>query len=407
MSTAPGRLAVLTEPVKVVLLDCDGPICNIFGARTAARVASGLREILAGHGVELPEDLVEEDPLSVLRATVRLAPQLAGDVEAALHVAEVEAATGAETTLGAFDVVRACIDTGRLLAIVSDTSTEAIGAYLQRRDRARYFAAVVGRDSADPALLTPSPHRITRAVQALGADAAECLFVSAATPGVAAARRAGITCVGYAARPGTAERLTATGAHVVIDAMHDLAHAIATTRTPPHAFPWIASTGGPLVVVPASAQPHWHGTGDYFTANSDSDDWGDYGRACAVAGYAGLIPVGDARALVLADEPAATTYLADRRTFVRWIHARSEADLIRLVPQAIESAGWESVGAWVVMEPVEMFDSALAGADRKAGPRLTITVEPGTYQVRTAYVEPNPETAMVITQLVPTAPGAK
>jgi hypothetical protein len=126
-----------------------------------------------------------------------------------------------------------------------------------------------------------------------------------------------------------------------------------------------------------------------------------------VTGYADLIPVGDVQALVLADEPAATTYLADRRTFVRWIYARSEADLIRLVPQAIESASWESVGDWVVMEPVEMFDSTLVGTDRQAGPRLTITVEPGTYQVRTAYVEPGLETAMVITQLVAAAPGAQ
>ncbi|GAA2342851.1 Imm21 family immunity protein [Dactylosporangium salmoneum] len=403
MSTAPGRLAVLTEPVKIVLLDCDGPICNVFGARTAARVAADLRGILAGHSVELPEDVVQEDPLGVLRATARLAPQLAGDVEAALRVAEMEAAASAETTLGAFDVVGACIHTERLLAIVSDTSTDAIGAYLQRRDRARYFAAVVGRDSADPALLTPSPRRITRVVQALGADPAECLFVSAASTGIEAARRAGIICVGYAGRPGTAERLVRAGAHVVIDAMHELAHAITTTRSPRHAFPWIDTTGGPLVVVPASALPHWHGTGDFFTANSDSDDWGDYGRACAVAGYAGLISVGDVQALVLADEPAATTYLAGRRAFVRWIYARSEADLIRLVPQAIESACWEPVGDWVVVEAAEMFDSTLAGTDRQAGSRLTISVEPGTYQVRTAYVEPDPETVMVITQLVPAA----
>jgi beta-phosphoglucomutase-like phosphatase (HAD superfamily) len=232
MSTAPGRLAVLTEPVKIVLLDCDGPICNIFGARTAARVASDLRGILVGHGVELPENVVQKDPLGVLRATVRLAPQLTGNVEAALHVAEIEAAADAETTLGAFDVVRACIDTERLLAIASDTSTDAIDAYLQRRDRARYFAAVVGRDSADPALLTPSPHRITRTVQALGARPAQCLFVTAAATGIEAARRAGITSVGYADRPGTAERLASAGARIVIDAMHELAHAIATTRTP-------------------------------------------------------------------------------------------------------------------------------------------------------------------------------
>jgi hypothetical protein len=61
--------------------------------------------------------------------------------------------------------------------------------------------------------------------------------------------------------------------------MHELAHAIATAPTTRPALPWVDSTGGPLIVVPESALPHWHGTGDYFTANSDSSDWGDYGRA--------------------------------------------------------------------------------------------------------------------------------
>ncbi|HEV7712246.1 MAG TPA: Imm21 family immunity protein [Asanoa sp.] len=407
MIAAPGRLAALTEPAKVVLLDCDGPICTLFGRRAAVRVVSDLRELLAGHGVDTAEEIGEAGPLDVLRAAAHLAPPLVGHIEAALRVAEIEAAASAESTLGAFDVLRACIDTERGLAIVSETSTDAIHAYLRRRDRARYFAAVVGRDSADPVLPAASPHRITRAVQALGADPAECLFVSAAATGVAAARQAGVAAVGYAGRPGTAERLASAGAHVVIDAMDQLAHAVATTRVRRHTLPWIDSTGGPLVVIPTSVLPQWHGTGAYFMANSDSDDWGDYGRACAVNGYAGLIRVGDAQALVLADEPAATTYLADRRTFVRWIHARSEADLIRLVPRAIESANWEPVGEWVVTETVEMFDSALAGTDRQADPRLAITVEPGTYRVRTAHVTPEPDTSMVITQLIPTAHSAR
>jgi hypothetical protein len=60
--------------------------------------------------------------------------------------------------------------------------------------------------------------------------------------------------------------------------------------------------------------------------------------------------------------------------------------LIGLVPQAIGSARWESVGDWVVMEPVEMFDSTLTGTDRQAGQRLTITVEP-------AHTKPAPPTS--------------
>src|SRR6185312_730699 len=223
MRTTGGELAALTEPVRIVLLDFDGPICCIFGARASARVATDLRRRLAGHGVDIAESVVEEGPLGVLRATLRMAPHLAGDVEAALHVAEGEAAAGAETTLGALDVVRACINTGRPLAIVSDTSTDAISAYLRRRELASFFAAVVGRDRTQVALLAPNPQRITRAVEALRADPAECLFVGTTVAGMQAGRKAGVTCVGYAPTPGMAARLASTGAHAVIDAMHDLA----------------------------------------------------------------------------------------------------------------------------------------------------------------------------------------
>ena len=53
-------------------------------------------------------------------------------------------------------------------------------------------------------------------------------------------------------------------------------------------------------------------------------------RACRVGGDVGVVDVGDEQALVLADEPASTTYLPDRRIFVRWLCANSEADVVHL-----------------------------------------------------------------------------
>ena len=60
-------LAALVEPVKVVLLDCDGPLCRLFGARAAARIAAELREMLAFHGIEIAADLAQADSPGVLR----------------------------------------------------------------------------------------------------------------------------------------------------------------------------------------------------------------------------------------------------------------------------------------------------------------------------------------------------
>ncbi|CAM5731079.1 hypothetical protein SALBM217S_01780 [Streptomyces griseoloalbus] len=62
----------------------------------------------------------------------------------------------------------------------------------------------------------------------------------------------------------------------------------------------VESGGGPLVAVPETVLPFWTAAGRVRL---------DYDRACEVDGLVGLLPVGDAAALVLGDEPAATAYL--------------------------------------------------------------------------------------------------
>jgi hypothetical protein len=69
-----------------------------------------------------------------------------------------------------------------------------------------------------------------------------------------------------------------------------------------------------------------------------SSPGGDYGRACSVQGYVGLVGIGGQQALVLGDEPASTTYLADERLFLRRAAADSEAELIAARRAVTESA---------------------------------------------------------------------
>ncbi len=46
-----------------------------------------------------------------------------------------------------------------------------------------------------------------------------------------------------------------------------------------------------------------------------------------------------------------------------------------------------------------MFDSTLAGDELKHEHHLTIDVAPGTYLIRTAYVDPEDGTALALVQL--------
>ncbi|MBM0202538.1 HAD hydrolase-like protein [Micromonospora sp. STR1s_5] len=276
----------------------------------------------------------------------------------------------------------------------SATTRAAIGAYLGRRDRARYFAAVIGRGE-HPDLLKPNPVPVVQALQALNVAPGAAVLVGDSITDIAAARAAGVACVGYANRPGKAEGLAAAGANAIVTDMTDLAGVLARTRRPVSQLPWVDSGGGPLIVVPTTALDEWEGA-----SVDDDDSWGDYGRACQVDGYAGVLDVGADQALVLADEPASTTYLPDRRIFVRWLYAVSEAEVVRLVPRAVEIADWEDAGTWTTSGPAELFDSGFTGDGLEHTTHLTVDVAAGTYLIRTASVQPDTRTALMLVQLV-------
>lgn len=161
---------------------------------------------------------------------------------------------------------------------------------------------------------------------------------------------------------------------------------------------WVESGGGPLLVAPVSQLAHWGGGPD--DDDGPLETWGDYGRACSVEGYIGLVPVGDGQALVLGDEPATTAYLPDERLFLRWAAADSEAELVAAAVQAVRTVHWAEHLVWDVDGPVALFDSAWPGSTPEPGNHLVIDLEPATYTVRAAY-EQSPRNWMILVHLDP------
>jgi len=158
------------------------------------------------------------------------------------------------------------------------------------------------------------------------------------------------------------------------------------------AVEWVESGGGPLIAIPEVVLPFW--------AGADGDDLStDYDRACDVDGFIGLLPVGDSRALVLGDEPAATAFLPEHSTFVRWCAAGSEDELLAGVPAALKTAVWEPEVTWDVPGAVVLFDAAWAGNDSARTDHLRVALEPGRYAVHAAYVEPGPEVWLGLVRL--------
>ncbi len=161
---------------------------------------------------------------------------------------------------------------------------------------------------------------------------------------------------------------------------------------------WIESGGGPLIVVPEQALTSWQGC-DFESTTSDDD----YGRACEVEGYLGVIPVGDAEALVLG-EPWSTTYVPEHGCFVRWIGAGSEDAMLGSVEQELGAASWEAEVLWEIPGPVVLLDSGWPGvpgpdAEFDELDRLRIDLEAGRYLVRAAHAKPAPGTTTVLVGL--------
>lgn len=130
---------------------------------------------------------------------------------------------------------------------------------------------------------------------------------------------------------------------------------------------WVESLGGPLIAVPVSALADWSGCTPAGIIVGESDTADDYDRVCAVEGLAGVIPVGrgGASALVLADEPATSTYLPERRTFVRWLGADSDGQLLAAAGKALADplVRWDECGSWETDGPAVLMDSTASGAE--------------------------------------------
>ena len=103
---------------------------------------------------------------------------------------------------------------------------------------------------------------------------------------------------------------------------------------------WVESGGGPLIVIPVEIAHLWRGDGGLGLPDGDlSMVWEtvrkhtDYGRACGVDDYLGVLAVGPGECLVLGDEPLATTFLPnkDGGLIVRWVHAECEEDVVRAI----------------------------------------------------------------------------
>ncbi|MFB9534501.1 HAD family hydrolase [Nonomuraea roseola] len=212
---------------QCLLLDFDGPVCDIFAGLPAPTVAARLRATLEGAGAVVPLEVqATDDPLEVFRFSGGLSGDLNELALSALTRLETEAAGTARLTPGAADLMTRARNRGLPIAIVSNNSVSAVEAFLDREGLAAQIAYISARSAVDPSLMKPNPHLLDQALSHLGADPSASLLVGDSVTDVEASKLAGVVAVGYANRPGKVERLGAVGADLIVTSMVELADAL-------------------------------------------------------------------------------------------------------------------------------------------------------------------------------------
>ena len=136
----------------------------------------------------MPDDIARSpDPIQVFAYAATISTDLAARVEAEMTDQELAAVATAAPTPYVHEVVTACRDSGRSVAVVSNNSARAVHAYLDRHGLDDRIGLVVARTDHDPALLKPSPHLIIRAVGAVDAEPSECALVGDSVTDIQAA----------------------------------------------------------------------------------------------------------------------------------------------------------------------------------------------------------------------------
>jgi len=215
-------LDTIVSRTRYLLLDFDGPICSIYAGLPAATVADRLRKLFGDHA-QLPDAIaLTSDPLEVFAYAATVSEDLAARVETEMTDQELAAVATAAPTPYVHEVITACQNSGRSVAVVSNNSSRAVHSYLARHGLDNRISLVVARANHDPALLKPSPHLITQAVHALNAEPGETTLVGDSVTDIQAAYLASVQSIGYANRPGNRKRLTTARAGAIINSLAEL-----------------------------------------------------------------------------------------------------------------------------------------------------------------------------------------
>lgn len=199
----------LIAEAKGLILDFDGPMCDVFAGTPASVVAEEFRNHVDR------TDFVSDDPLAVLDAV----GQAGGDLDEAhrwLTAREVRVVEAAIETPGLRHLVE---QFDGPVAVASNNAAPAITRWLNLNGLASSVAHIEGRD---PNTMKPHPRSLVAAARALGLATQQCCFVGDSLSDGVAAQECGVRFIGLANGRPKANRFAAAGFKVLVPRLDDL-----------------------------------------------------------------------------------------------------------------------------------------------------------------------------------------
>ncbi|HUR00944.1 MAG TPA: hypothetical protein VM347_00230 [Nonomuraea sp.] len=210
-----------------MLFAFNGATCELFAEMEPAAVAGSIRDRLFAHGHRMSLlTLIVTNPLWMLDYAHSISQDYGAEAEETLRDAEMAAALTAVPTPGASEVLRACTDSGRRVAMVGDTCSGAIESYLDAHGLRHLVGPVIGREQRQPATQEPGVDLLRQAVMALDAERSDCTLISVSSDEMFVAADAGVQAIGVVSEYGNRKHLAGVGGSVAVSSMRQLAGAL-------------------------------------------------------------------------------------------------------------------------------------------------------------------------------------
>ncbi|MFG2873256.1 HAD family hydrolase [Streptomyces sp. NPDC048338] len=222
------QLSDILANARVILLDFDGPVCDVFAGSPAPEVAKQLTALLSVQDASAgTRAAATDDPIEVLRIAHEANAEVGQQVEEALTAAEVEAvAVAGPPTRGSVEALQAARSSGRAVVVVSNNSADCVERFLELHGLEEYVAKVVGRPSGQPHLMKPNPFPLITAAEQVHMDVTNCTLIGDSLTDIEAAHAAGTTVIAYANKPHKADLFADAHADVITEDMQAIADAL-------------------------------------------------------------------------------------------------------------------------------------------------------------------------------------